>query len=301
MATKPSLDDLAAKPDDELTLKDIVNGMQDLKLSLQQRLTSIEIRLNEIDEVKGDIKTLRDDLEVTKAQVGALAAAECPFPPDLSLIVSNLPGEENEDQTALLQTVESLVHEGLELTDIVVQAVERTAPRTYAEATVGEENEDERPGVVKVKLGSLQQKIGCLRNKRKLKTKSVYKKVYVRGCEDHASRVARNMDTLLQELDLKGSFRFTGSGKMIKKTIWMISIRTLVVMHRVVVEMVTSPEESRDCNPVIQEVVGLPAVMATEEDAAVVAVVVHIRRLTNQILFHSLHGMSLAGLNIIVN
>ena len=72
-------------------------------------------------------------------------------------------------------------------------------------------------------------------------------------------------------------------------------------MHRVVVEMVTSPEESRDCNPVIPEVVGLPTVMATEEDAAVVAVVVHIRRLTNQILFHSLHGMSLAGLNIIVN
>ena len=85
-------------------------------------------------------------------------------------------------------------------------------------ATVGEESQDERPGVVKVKLGSLQQKIECLRNKRKLKTKSVYKKVYVRGCEDHASRVARlNMDTLLRELDLKGSFRFTGSGKMIKK------------------------------------------------------------------------------------
>ena len=218
MATRPSLDDLATKPDEELTLRDIVNGMRDLKLTLEQRLTSIEMRLNEIDKVKGDIKTLRDDFEVTKAHVGALAAAECPFPPDLSLIVSNLPGEENEDQASLLQTVESLVHEGLELTDIEVQAVERTAPRTYAEATVGEESQDERPGVVKVKLGSLQQKIECLRNKRKLKTKSVYKKVYVRGCEDHASRVARlNMDTLLRELDLKGSFRFTGSGKMIKK------------------------------------------------------------------------------------
>ena len=56
------------------------------------------------------MKDLRDDLEVTEAQVGALAAADCPFPPDLSLIVSNLPGEENEDQASLLQTVEFLAH-----------------------------------------------------------------------------------------------------------------------------------------------------------------------------------------------
>ena len=222
MATDTLLDQLTSKPDHEITLKDVINGLVNMRDSINNRLSSIEIRLNEIDTVKSEVNVLRDELEATKKQVAELVATEDTFPANLSVLIQNLPVQEQEDQDSLFQDVENLVKDGLELEGIIVQAVERIPPRSYAQAAATENadtnTEDIRPGIVKVKLGSLNQKISCLRNKRKLNSNPSYHGIYIRGCEDHATRLNRtNMETLLRELDMRKSFRFTGSGRMIKK------------------------------------------------------------------------------------
>ena len=195
--------------------------MVNMRDSINNRLSSIEIRLNEIDTVKSEVNVLRDELEATKKQVAELVATEDTFPANLSVLIQNLPVQEQEDQDSLFQDVENLVKDSLELEGFV-QAVERIPPRSYAQAAATENadnnTEDIRPRIVKVKLGSLNQKISCLRNKRKLNSNPSYQGIYIRGCEDHATRLNRtNMETLLRELDMRKSFRFTGSGRIIKK------------------------------------------------------------------------------------
>ena len=91
MATRPSLDDLAAKPDDGLTLKDIVNGIQDLKLSLGQRLTSIEMRLNEI-ESKETLKIFEMTLKWLRHRLVPLRLQTVRFLRTLVLLSPTCPG-----------------------------------------------------------------------------------------------------------------------------------------------------------------------------------------------------------------
>ena len=141
-----------------------------------------------------------------------------PFPPNTSIIISNFPKPEDESPDSLLDAVDVMINEGLALEEIDVKAVERTRPRSFSEAVRGEEGAAERPGVVKVRLGSVQQKVDCLRKKKDLNQKTAYKAVRIRGCEDHASRLNRlNMDTLLTHMGHRDEFMFTGSGRLVKK------------------------------------------------------------------------------------
>ena len=214
------LTSLANKPDDEVTLKDILRGMLEFPDGLNERLNVIENKLKEIDQVKADVEEIRSDLEETREAVSALGASEDPFPPNLSLVVTGLPVSDDEDEDALLQDVDTLIKDGLELGDVSIHSVKRIPPRSYANvaANGAEETSDEtRPGLVKVRLASLPQKIRCLRNKQKLKQKGDYKGVFIRSAEDHASRLNRlNIDTLLRELGRRDSFRFSGSGRLMR-------------------------------------------------------------------------------------
>ena len=215
------LNSLLNKPDDEVTLKDILLGIRTLRDDLDERLSKIEQKVKEIDQVKSDVSEIRAELNETKATLAGFEAAEDPFPPNLSVLVTGLPAPENEDDYALLLSINSLFTDGLELSDISIDAVKRMPPRSYAAAAAGEATEstdDTKPGAVKVKLASLPQKIKCLRNKQKLKQKDTHKGVFIRSCEDHASRLNRlNMDTLLREMNVRDSFRFTGSGRLLRK------------------------------------------------------------------------------------
>ena len=221
-AEPDQLDVLRNKPDSEITLKDILNGMAGVRDSITTRLTALEGRLGELDDLKREVRDLKEDCDDTKVVVENLLAAGDAFPSNTSLIILNMPMQEDEDEDSLLQSVIEVIEDGLELRDIVIDAVERAPQRTYADATNGESGEGDgsevRPGVVKVRLASLAQKKKCLQNKQKLHSKAYYKDIFIRGGEDHASRLNRlNMNTLLTELKMREKFRFTGSGRLMRR------------------------------------------------------------------------------------
>ena len=217
-----SLDDMYNKPDDEFSLKDIVRCIIGLRDDLTTRLTAIEQKIADIPALKKDVESLRTEMTKTKQVVADLSAAEDPFPANLSVLVSNLPAQVNEDDDTLLEDVKTLFTDGLELPNVSIQAVYRIPPRTYAAATAGgadEAQEDTtRPGLVKVRVKTLEEKKSCLRHKLKLRQNNDYRGVYLRNCEDHASRLNRlNMETLLEELKLQNEYSLTGSGRLVRK------------------------------------------------------------------------------------
>ena len=69
-----------------------------------------------------------------------------------------------------------------------------------------------------MRLASLTQKKKCLQNKKKLSSKPAFRNIYLRGCEDHASRLNRlNINTLLHEMKIRGKYRLIGSGRLVKR------------------------------------------------------------------------------------
>ena len=206
-----------------LTLPDLFT----LVFSLCDTLTAVNNKISDTDQMKEDITDLQCRVEVVESTVKVLAAAEDQFPPNLSLVISNLPEEGDE---ALPDQVKSLITDGLELDDVETVKVERVPPRSYAEAATEEAAVSEvnaRIGVVKVRLSSLEQKKKCLRAKRKLRDSSSYKEVYLQGLECHASRQNRqNLHTLMRGLGVESDFKFTSSGKLLKKHNRSVSINT---------------------------------------------------------------------------
>ena len=72
-----------------------------------------------------------------------------------------------------------------------------------------------KPGIIKLELNTVEDKIAVLRAKENLK-KNGYDRVYIRSSPTHEQRVARiNMQTLLQAIPNGRDFCLTGNGKVI--------------------------------------------------------------------------------------
>ena len=74
-----------------------------------------------------------------------------------------------------------------------------------------------RPGVVKVEMASLEAKVRVLRAKSRLREVAGYKRTYICSAKSHSERVAeQNFKTLLNELSYGKSFRVTGHGIIVR-------------------------------------------------------------------------------------
>ena len=221
---EPTLEEMMQIPDKEMSIKDVLRGIIGMRDALYERLDKLEENLQrDFVKVKEDVSGLKQDCQNIRSRVDGLEAAGDAFLANLSLLVLNLPVDENEDEDTLKEDVEVLLRDGLEVGDVAVTAVQRIPPRSYAAATADGVNEivddggNARTGVVKVRLESLEQKKRCLRNKQNLRTKPDFAGVQVRNCEDHASRLNRlNMDTLLRDMGKRDQYRFTGSGRLVR-------------------------------------------------------------------------------------
>ena len=77
-------------------------------------------------------------------------------------------------------------------------------------------NHNGKPGVVKIKLPSLKDKIEILKAKRGLKDLPQYHRWYLRSSQSHEQRLLQQHTTGI--LEQKDNYFFNGSGKLIKKT-----------------------------------------------------------------------------------
>ena len=218
-------EELSNKDDEDLSIRDMMNllvSVDNKMTGLDTRLQTIEDRLKGIEGLSDAVENVKQELKETKEQVKAITEAEDAFPANVSVIISRLPAPDDETEASLMDDVIQLIEDGLELLDIDVRAVQRVKPRTFAEVAHGEDVPENTagptgPGLVKVRLSSVSQKVSCLRAKRKLNANRQYERVYLNNCEDHASRVGRlNMETLLVELGKTEKFSFTGSGRMVR-------------------------------------------------------------------------------------
>ena len=75
-----------------------------------------------------------------------------------------------------------------------------------------------KPGLVKISLANLEQKVLVLRNKRKLKDTVEFKRVYLEGAKSHVERLIEiNTRALLRELPQGRTYRVAGNGRLLRR------------------------------------------------------------------------------------
>ena len=120
----------------------------------------------------------------------------------VSIIVSNVPYQEGED---IREKMKAVINAHLVLPNEHIINCERTQFR------------QNRSGVVKVEMASLEAKIRVFRAKSRLREVAGYKRTHICSAKSHSERVAeRNFRTLLNELPYGKSFRLTGHGIIVR-------------------------------------------------------------------------------------
>lgn len=108
------------------------------------------------------------------------------FNPEKTVVVINLPYEDDED---IRDKAETLIRQGLRCVDVPVVRVMRL------------ESKSNKPGLVKVQLRSVEEKIKLLRLKSHLKNSDNYPRVFMRSSLTHVERCQEsNMRLLLDRI-----------------------------------------------------------------------------------------------------
>ena len=124
------------------------------------------------------------------------------FDINCSVIVINLAQHDGEYTAQLCQ--ESF-RDVLGTAATVVRA-ERTQPR------------NNKPGLIKCQLASVEEKINVLRNKKKIKDDEDLRRVFIARMRSHEERlIENNFKAILKELPNGNQYRFTGSGRLVDK------------------------------------------------------------------------------------
>ncbi len=137
-----------------------------------------------------------------------LEEAKCPaisFNPDVSFIIKGLTFTEGEDVTVRIKT---LLDEGLGCEPVPeLINVEQVTSR------------GRRPGIIKVELRSVEEKVAVLRRKQRLRDNETFKNVYINSAKTHAERlIDLNFRTLLKELPLGKEFILARNGRLLRRT-----------------------------------------------------------------------------------
>lgn len=167
-----------------------------LKNELSRKAAEIENNIQQ--NMDNDISLLIRRIEQMETKIDR-SSGRTRFDPEVSVVVSGLRYHEGENVTNLIQ---ELLAEGLQDNTRIVDA-ERSKDRGG------------RPGVVRVEFGSVQEKVGVLRNKQLLKDNPKYSRVFIRSAKTHAERLIElNFKTLLDELHLSHNFYIAGNGRL---------------------------------------------------------------------------------------
>lgn len=188
-----------------------------LRQSLEDKIGNLEKRLDQ--KLTKEFKELRDyvDIEIgaVNSQISKLeqrinqlenAASQKhtePFPCDLTVIAINWRQDPDEN---LDLKVQNLIQNGLGLPFIKPRRVMRLNGR------------DGKPGIVKIELMTLEDKITVLKAKQELKDKPEYRRVYLRRSMPHTERLIQlNFKQILKEMPNGSKYRMTGSGRIVLK------------------------------------------------------------------------------------
>lgn len=193
-------------------ITDLKTDQKAIKDSIEKRLNKISKDLKEAIETKiqdvkkeifGDMNQLKDKMQNLEAKIEAMDIPVNEFPIETTLVLINLREENGEN---IEEVCGKLVMEGLGIRGIRPVKCMRLQSNTN------------RPGIVKMRVKTLQEKKDILRAKQQLKDTREYQRVYIRSSQSHEERLIRmNMETILEELPNGSQYRMTGNGRVVRK------------------------------------------------------------------------------------
>ena len=125
---------------------------------------------------------------------------------DITVIIKDMPTTPRED--LLMKARELISALGNEVSSNVKVIAASRLPARF----------QNKPGLVKVSLADVDQKILVLRNKFKLKNHRTFKRVFIKSAKSHVERLLElNARTLLRELPQGRSYRVSGNGRILRR------------------------------------------------------------------------------------
>ena len=193
-AIRKSQDTLHCKLD-QLEWK--INSLEEFRVKTEPQIDNLIV---DCSDLKKDIDNLKE--EVQKIDHFSGTAKEEEYSPDVTVVGMRIPFVRGED---IFMKSCDLIYNHLNLRDIKIIRAMHTAERNG------------RPGIVKIQLGSVTDKVKVLREKSKLaKSDGEYRNVYLRSSKTHTERlVDLNFRTLLHELPNGKNYRVAGNGRVI--------------------------------------------------------------------------------------
>ena len=168
-----------------------------------QALTDLGTEVHQIQtQLNMDIGQLTTRCEGLEARLDRLEQ-KFHYDIDTTIVAQYVPVGNDEDVN-LLRHAEKLVQEGTGTVDARVVRAKRL------------NSKNNKPGIMKIEMASLDEKIAVLRNKRKLKDHPAYNMVYIRSSKSHEQRLLEaNVADLLYMLPDGDQYRIAGNGRIV--------------------------------------------------------------------------------------
>ena len=189
------IDGLSKKLEDKFLTK-MQNQVQqmksDIKLELQEDSKKLQESISKLQNTYAEAVARTSDAEAQNKR---------------NIVIRNLKCDPKEttDKNVTLNKVNSLVRDGLKLTDVQISAVERKQTR------------DGKPGVIIATVETTEQKTKLMQNKKSLKKSKQYESVYIEDERPVSQRLNEAyMRTLLKACGKSGDF-IVANGRLLQK------------------------------------------------------------------------------------
>ena len=186
-------------------LKEVSKDIKDIKNSRETILGELGALRKQVQDQGQQIKTLQSSQSSTSHRVAKLEkCVQIDFNPELTIVAINAPRVTGETPMDLARRIVHATGGG------------RVNSVINAKHTTSFEN---RRGVFKMEIATLEDKIDILQKKKKLKDNPSLSRVYLRSSQTHTERLMHlNFKQLLQEVPNGNHYRITGSGRLVKQT-----------------------------------------------------------------------------------
>ena len=166
---------------------------------LRKTVTELTTKYNNLKE---SYEKKIGDLERNLAE--AKLPDKKPFDIESTVVITGLHYKHGEN---IKEVCQNLITNGLHLPSIEVQSAQRFGMR------------DGRPGIIKLEVKNLAEKLDILHAKGALKHNKVFERVFIRSSQSHEQRLLQQHTTeVLKLIGKENDFYFNGSGRLVKKS-----------------------------------------------------------------------------------
>lgn len=201
-------DDLYKKIGDKVT-EEVDNLKKHFDTTIEKKFKEV---MDYVDKEISVVSRRVTELEGKMEDVQEIQEKEAEFNPDTTIVAINVPHEEDEN---LIEKVTRMIRRDLSINAPIVRVarLKEGPPRNTRRGVI------KSPGLVKIQMTCLQDKIRVLREKRNLQNSPDFSNVFLRSSKPHAERIMeQNMKTLIDLIPAAKDYTISGNGKLVKKT-----------------------------------------------------------------------------------